>query len=134
MAKGTFSVGVKDGLCVRELLGATHGYQCWSSCRGEALEEIGGVGVVLRIVPDSKVLKTLSLTMVDKSDVLLMCGGEALILQTVRRAGWGGAVVLLNAEHDPGCREAVGGETERHSLLMLMGLALDSPELGAVGA
>lgn len=92
-------------------LGAAHGYQCWSSCRGEALEEMVGLGVVVvvRIVPDSKVLKTLSLTMVDKSDVLLMCGGEDLILLTVRQAGWGWALGLLNAEHDPGCREAGGG-------------------------
>lgn len=50
--------------------------------------------------------------MVDKSDVLLMCGGEALILLTVCQAGWGRPVVLLNAEHDPGCREAEGGKVE----------------------
>lgn len=125
--------GVRDGLCVRENFSA----RCYTwlsvleQLQGRGPGGDGGIGVVVvvRIVPDSKVLKTLSLTMVDKSDVLLMCGGEDLILLTVRQAGWGWAGGLLNAEHDPGGREA-GGETERHSLLMLMGLALNAPELG----
>lgn len=75
-------------------------------------------GRQLLSVSDCKVLKTLSLTMVDESDVLLVCGGEALILLMVCGAGRGRAVALLNAEHYPGCREAEGTEMGSHSLLM----------------
>lgn len=75
---------------------------------GEVLEEMGGQ---LLSVSNGEVVKTLSLTIVDESDVLLVCGGEALDLLTVCGAGRGRAVVLLNAEHYPGRREAEGRGT-----------------------
>lgn len=124
-AKRTFSVGVKGGVCVRELLcsvlhmaisvGAAAGVRSWRRWGG---------GCVL-----SKALKTLSLTMVDKSDVLLVCRAAALFLLTVRQAGWGRALPLVTAEHNPGRREAEGGD----GALQSAGVDGTGPELFRAG-
>lgn len=68
-------------------------------------------GGQLLSVSNREDVKTLSLTIVDESDVLLVRGGEALDLLAVCGPGRGRALLLPNAEHYPGRREAEGRGT-----------------------